>query len=636
MELREWLIILGLALVTIIVIDGVRRLQRQRRVPRLDRVDSRSSGTGRVDMDLDDAAKEAEINWELPNGGARVVRPAAYDQAATKPKLKPKLERQEHPGPSRVLSEWRKQAGDNIGNATRGEASTDSSSLAASSVDAVRPVDERVETQASNGTSDMAPVEKPSSKSMPDTRPASDETPVSQSENVAQKAKVVEPSPEAGSYPENVDVGANDNVIDDVVEEAEVEKVALAGKGADVVESIADDDMVAPDKRGGDELRTEPTLSALDDEASFERNDKPEPLMAEPEDHDEHPDAERYRLVDIDGMTDSLRHRSARVGASMQRFGVSVQKSLAERKERRKKEKLEKARLKAEKQAREASQRKQAEAEKAARLAAEREQEAARQAALREQQGIDDQDQDDPLFAPSRLQYVDSRYTDSHHADGQHGVEPVEYRPSVSGNKPKWAAERVVDTSDATFASVRQAERSEDVVTSHPVVEKALRHDVNVEHARETLSHAEEVIVISVISRDEQGFSGAALLDLMLACGLRYSSDMGIFNRFETEDTDSELQFSMVNVVKPGTFPLESMDEFRTPGITLLMPLPGALDTAAAFEAMVETAMVVVRHLGGELKDENQSVMTAQTVEFARQRVQEFERRHRLHRYQAN
>jgi len=70
--------------------------------------------------------------------------------------------------------------------------------------------------------------------------------------------------------------------------------------------------------------------------------------------------------------------------------------------------------------------------------------------------------------------------------------------------------------------------------------------------------------------------------------------------------------------------------------VTLLMPLPSASDTASAFEAMVETAMVIVRHLGGELKDENHSVMTAQTVGFARQRVQEFERRNRLNRYQVN
>jgi cell division protein ZipA len=173
-------------------------------------------------------------------------------------------------------------------------------------------------------------------------------------------------------------------------------------------------------------------------------------------------------------------------------------------------------------------------------------------------------------------------------------------------------------------------------VRAHPVLEKALRHDVSAEQARHALSHAEEIIVISVMSRDEQGFSGTALLDLMLTCGLRYSRDMGIFHRFETEDPESQLQFSMVNVLKPGTFPIESMDDFRTTGVTLLMPLPSASDTASAFEAMVETAMVIVRHLGGELKDENHSVMTAQTVGFARQRVQEFERRNRLNRYQVN
>ncbi|WP_328731250.1 hypothetical protein [Vreelandella azerica] len=101
MELREWLIILGLALVSLIVIDGIRRLKRQRRVPRLDldQVDAPDS-----DMDPEEAKREAELNWELPNGGARVIKSADYSNLTGKPKL----ERQEHPGPSRVLSEFRR------------------------------------------------------------------------------------------------------------------------------------------------------------------------------------------------------------------------------------------------------------------------------------------------------------------------------------------------------------------------------------------------------------------------------------------------------------------------------------------------------------------------------------------------
>ncbi|MGO2056584.1 MAG: cell division protein ZipA C-terminal FtsZ-binding domain-containing protein, partial [Halomonadaceae bacterium] len=183
------------------------------------------------------------------------------------------------------------------------------------------------------------------------------------------------------------------------------------------------------------------------------------------------------------------------------------------------------------------------------------------------------------------------------------------------------------------YASAYDDRAAEERVRVHPTLEKALRHDVSGEHAKETLSSAEEVVVISILSRDPDGFDGSKLLELMMVCGLRYSREMGIFHRFETESEDSELQFSMVNVVKPGTFPIEEMGEFMTPGITLLMPLPGAIDSSAAFEAMVETAMVVVRHMGGELKDENRSVMTAQTIEFSRQRVREFERRHRLHRH---
>src|SRR5690554_1024231 len=97
MELREWLIILGLALVTLIVIDGVRRLKRQRRVPRLDQVgDNNNQVEGqRSGDDFDD-------NWELPNGGARVVKPASYAEVQPKPKL----QRQEHPGPSRTLASF--------------------------------------------------------------------------------------------------------------------------------------------------------------------------------------------------------------------------------------------------------------------------------------------------------------------------------------------------------------------------------------------------------------------------------------------------------------------------------------------------------------------------------------------------
>lgn len=558
MELREWLIILGLVLVTAIVLDGVRRYQRQRGVPRLDQMgaESTSDGSAANSGTASSADRSAEVtsnipdtvvDWELPNGGARVVRPAQYDEVVAKPK--PKLERQEHPGPSRVLSEFRQ----------RQRTSAEDSAL---------------QDSAQGFT-----AEQP--------QPSVGESTVSASTAASSPAQASTPTPSA-----SLDTDLNTDTV------AAPEKIS------------------ALDEPSG---RREPELTLPTDDARAaaqqsdrEADERLEPLHADPQDHMAHEyDEEDYRLVDLDGMGDSFKEGSKRVGSSVHRFGTSLHRSMSERRQQkrlerkqRQAEKEEKARIRAKQQSEEQErQRKQAE------------EQAAKEAARREHE------------AEARQKREASK---AEHEAALNASLQAEYETLYGG----------VDTNQQSASQADSFEVETDSfeaeAVSHPVLQKALDSAVQAGHAKETLSGAGEVIIISVMSRDEAGFSGSTLLNLMLACGLRYSTDMGIFHRFETEAAGSNLQFSMVNAVKPGTFPVPQLEDFSTPGITLLMPLPGADDTSAAFEAMVETAMVIVRHLGGELKDENQSVMTAQTVGFARQRVQEFERRYRLRRYQVN
>ncbi|QTF92278.1 cell division protein ZipA [Halomonas sp. BM-2019] len=596
MELREWLIILGLALVTLIVVDGARRLQRQRRVPRLDEAVDETRAA-----DPDELAREAEINWELPNGGARVVRPADYSQVQPKPKL----ERQEHPGPSSVLSSFRRQAGQAPADPRPAVGSAEAGARVAPSAS---PGAEAREPQVPP-RADAAPVAPPGQPSDADQagRQAHRAEPTRREAESAPAAESVAP---AASRPASTPAS---DTVPTPAPASDTAPTPGSDAPAEAKPAAESPRHEAPRVETEPPTRREPSLSALDDDG-VPASAAEEPLVADPEDHDDyHQEAERYRLVDLEGMSDSLKSGSKRVGVSMQRFGASLQKTLAERREQKRLEKARREQAKAEKAALEAERRRlareQAEAEQAAREAERRRLEA---------QAIAEADDYDPLFAPPRARQ---------HGGGAYRAAP---EPGDAGYRADDADGRYDETLDL------EASLQSDKVRVHPVLEKALRHDVSAEHARETLAAADELIVISVMSRDEEGFSGPALLDLMLACGLRYDREMGVFHRFETEDPESRLQFSMVNVVKPGTFPIAAMDDFRTPGITLLMPLPGAEDTSVAFEAMVETAMVIVRHLGGELKDENHSVMTAQTVEFARQRVQEFVRRHRLHRYQVN
>lgn len=136
----------------------------------------------------------------------------------------------------------------------------------------------------------------------------------------------------------------------------------------------------------------------------------------------------------------------------------------------------------------------------------------------------------------------------------------------------------------------------------------------------------EEVIVINVFAKDDNPLNGADIMRIVLACGMRYG-DMNIFHRNEGEEGDGAVQFSMANAVKPGTFDLDEMEGFYTPGVSFFLSLPGPDDSMKAFDYMLETAQCLVKNLDGELQDEQHSVMTKQTIEHSRQKIRDFERR---------
>lgn len=155
-------------------------------------------------------------------------------------------------------------------------------------------------------------------------------------------------------------------------------------------------------------------------------------------------------------------------------------------------------------------------------------------------------------------------------------------------------------------------------------------YDANQEESRQNLTskqpaEPEEVLIINVMAHKGQMFNGGDLLDIILKCGLRYGS-MDIFHRYSDAKGEGALLFSMANMVKPGTFDLDAMDEFETPGVSLFMTLPIDADSMQSFELMVDTAHAIADGLDGEMKDEQRSAMTRQTLEHCRQRIRDFER----------
>lgn len=135
-----------------------------------------------------------------------------------------------------------------------------------------------------------------------------------------------------------------------------------------------------------------------------------------------------------------------------------------------------------------------------------------------------------------------------------------------------------------------------------------------------------EVLILNIVAKPDREFSGVDLLQVLLSNGMRFG-DMSIFHLHVDTDVRSPVVFSVANIVNPGTFDLNMINDFSTRGLCFFMTLPNVANSMQAFERMLDTAQAVRVTLDGDMKDDNRSVMTAQTIEHYRQRVRDFDLR---------
>ena len=135
-----------------------------------------------------------------------------------------------------------------------------------------------------------------------------------------------------------------------------------------------------------------------------------------------------------------------------------------------------------------------------------------------------------------------------------------------------------------------------------------------------------EVLVVNVMSREGELFYGPDLLQVLITAGLKHG-DMNIFHRHLENDSQSPVVFSVANILNPGTFDLDAMEKFATRGVSLFLAMPSVISNRDAFEDMLRTAQQIRAALDGELRDDHRSVMTAQTIEHYRQRINDYELR---------
>jgi cell division protein ZipA len=134
------------------------------------------------------------------------------------------------------------------------------------------------------------------------------------------------------------------------------------------------------------------------------------------------------------------------------------------------------------------------------------------------------------------------------------------------------------------------------------------------------------LVQINIVARKGR-IDGSGLAELVSDLDLR-PGEMNIFHRVEKDG--NRVVFSLANLVEPGDFPLNRMDEFSTPGVTLFTLFPGPVDSMVAYDDMLLTAKRIASAVGAELQDETHSVLSKQNIEHTRSQIQEHRRQVRL------
>ncbi len=131
------------------------------------------------------------------------------------------------------------------------------------------------------------------------------------------------------------------------------------------------------------------------------------------------------------------------------------------------------------------------------------------------------------------------------------------------------------------------------------------------------------MVVLFLVAAEGERLVGARLAEAFARHGLEHGEQ----DIFHARDGDGATVFSVANAVEPGTFDPATMDTLSTPGLVLVLRLPGPQWAETAFDRMVSTARTLADELGARVLDGNRSTLTRQTEQHLREDLRAFDLR---------
>ncbi|WP_116473849.1 cell division protein ZipA [Zobellella maritima] len=233
---------------------------------------------------------------------------------------------------------------------------------------------------------------------------------------------------------------------------------------------------------------------------------------------------------------------------------------------------------------------------------------------------LDDDEDNIPVAAPNVSAYDSEDEEDEPHLglstppaaqakpksaeiERQHRYEQGEIDPLF--DEPEAEPAVVTETANAAQAAPAAARGMEPTVTPRPKT-------------------WQDVYVVNLMARPNQRLQGRTLMQVLTALGFKFG-DMDIFHRHQSPSGQGEVMFSLINMVKPGTFDPNAMADFTTPGISIFMQLPEPGLGKVHFNLMIQAAETLAEELDGLLFDGERSPLSPDYLAHCREQLRDYD-----------